>query len=152
MTSQLLSEAETFSPEETEKLGASLAERLHAGDYIALRGDLGAGKTAFTRGLIRRFLPGVSVKSPSYTLVNEYRGAECPIYHFDMYRIESEDDLFSIGYYDYLEDGICIVEWSEKIPYAIPAGHYCVSIEKCPEDEEKRIIRIVRVLPDAAVG
>lgn len=151
MISQLISETETGSPEETEVLGAALGEKLHVGDYVALRGDLGAGKTAFTRGLIRHFLPNTSVKSPSYTLVNEYRGAECPIYHFDMYRIESEDDLLSIGYYDYLEDGICIVEWSEKIPYAIPSAHYCVSIEKCPENETKRRIRIVQVLPENVV-
>ncbi len=150
MIADLLSETETSSPEETEAIGAALAKKLHIGDYVALRGDLGAGKTAFARGLIRAFMPGATVKSPSYTLVNEYRGAAFPIFHFDMYRIESEDDLLSIGYYDYLEDGICIVEWSEKIPYAMPSVYYCVSIEKNPQDDRKRTVRIARVRQDSA--
>ena len=125
----------TASPEETEDFGKQIAEEL-AGDaslprFIALYGDLGVGKTAFVRGLASVLSPGAAVRSPTFALVNEYRAKPRSLFHFDMYRIESEDDLESIGFYDYLDrSGICLVEWSENIPYAIPDEHLRVTIQK----------------------
>ena len=103
----------TNSPQETEALGQKLGQMLPAGTVIAYRGDLGAGKTAFTRGLARGLGIQDPVTSPTYTIVNEYLGGRVPLFHFDMYRLHSADDLFDIGWDDYLErQGICAVEWS----------------------------------------
>ena len=142
----------TDSPEATEHVGVELAE-LMLGDsslpkFIALYGDLGVGKTAFVRGFTSAVTPGARVKSPTFALVNEYRikgGKNPPVFHFDMYRIGDEDELYSIGFYDYLENGICLVEWSENIEYALPDERFTVSIEKCSADEpDKRKITLVR--------
>ena len=143
----LLKEIITNSPEETEQVGFELARLLENDttlpSFIALYGDLGVGKTAFVRGFTRVFSPAALVRSPTFALVNEYptRGGR-RIFHFDMYRITDEDDLYSIGYYDYLDDGsICLVEWSENIPYAIPDSHIRVDIEKTDLDksDERKI-------------
>ena len=110
----------THGPEETEALGEKLAGRLRPGDVIAYYGDLGAGKTAFTRGLARGLGIAVPVTSPTYTIVNEYLQGTMPLFHFDMYRLESVDDLFDIGWEDYLErGGVCAVEWSENVEEAL---------------------------------
>ncbi len=127
----------THAPTETEALGAVLGAAMIADpslpSFIALYGDLGVGKTAFVRGLASVLAPGRIVRSPTFALVNEYRAPKKkPLFHFDLYRIASEDDLYSIGYDDYLDTGICVCEWSENIPYAIPAEHLSVSIEKDP--------------------
>ncbi len=124
----------TASPEQTERVGAELAEKLLADSalprYIALYGDLGVGKTAFTRGVASVLCPGVAVRSPTFALVNEYRG-QLPVFHFDMYRITGEDDLYSIGYDDYLvREGVILVEWSENIPFALPDEYLRVTITK----------------------
>ena len=143
----LLKEIITYSPEETEQVGFELARLLENDtalpSFIALYGDLGVGKTAFVRGFTRVFSPAALVRSPTFALVNEYptRGGR-RVFHFDMYRITDEDDLYSIGYYDYLDDGsICLVEWSENIPYAIPDSHIRVDIEKTDLDkpDERKI-------------
>ena len=106
----------TNSPCETEAVGAALARVLEPGAVIAYRGDLGAGKTAFTRGLARGLGVKESVTSPTYTIVNEYLSGSMPLFHFDMYRLGSEDELFDIGWEDYLErGGVCAVEWSENV-------------------------------------
>ena len=124
----------TNSPAETEKIGAALGQAIPAGSIIAYRGDLGAGKTAFTRGLARGLGCGESVTSPTYTIVNEYLSGRLPLFHFDMYRIKDEDDLISTGFYDYEErGGIIITEWSENIPFAIPEDAVRVNIEKISE-------------------
>ena len=136
----------THSVEETEQYGASLA-RAFLKDaalprFVALYGDLGVGKTAFVRGFASVIAPNSIVRSPTFALVNEYRARPLSLFHFDMYRIDSEDDLISIGYDDYLtRPGICLVEWSEKIPYAIPEEHVRVTIEKCDPTapDERRI-------------
>jgi tRNA threonylcarbamoyladenosine biosynthesis protein TsaE len=125
----------TFSPAETEAAGASLARQMQENDtlppFIALYGDLGVGKTAFIRGFVSQISPAATVRSPTFALVNEYRAMPRSVFHFDMYRIEDEDDLYSIGFYDYLDrNGICLVEWSEKIPYALPEDYIRVTIEK----------------------
>ena len=127
----------TNSPEETEKLGEKLAKQLKPGTVLAYRGDLGAGKTAFTRGLARGLGYTEPVTSPTYTIVNEYLGGRMPLFHFDMYRLSSADDLFDIGWEDYLErGGVCAVEWSENVPEAME-GAVEVSIEKPGEDSRK---------------
>ena len=110
----------THSPEETERLGAALAGRLDAGTVLAYRGGLGAGKTAFTRGLARGLGYTEPVTSPTYTIVNEYLGGRLPLFHFDMYRLHSGDDLWDIGWEDYLDrGGVCAVEWSENVTDAL---------------------------------
>ena len=137
----------TLSPEETEAVGAALA-RLLEGDrvcptFIAMYGDLGVGKTAFVRGMASVMAPGRGVRSPTFSLVNEYRvPGKKPLFHFDMYRIESEDDLYSIGFEDYPDAGYCVAEWCEKIPFALPEVYIEVRIEKCPPDVDKRSITI----------
>ena len=132
----------TNSPAETEAIGAALGKILPPGSVIAYRGDLGAGKTAFTRGLARGLGCKEIVTSPTYTIVNEYLGGRIPLFHFDMYRLRSSDDLFDIGWEDYLDrGGICAVEWSENVPEAV-AGAITVSIRKDPAQDDLRYIEI----------
>ena len=120
----------TNAPEETEALGEKLAKLLRPGTVLAYLGDLGAGKTAFTRGLARGLGCRETVTSPTYTIVNEYLGGRLPLFHFDMYRLTSSDDLWYIGWEDYLDrQGVCAVEWSENVPEAM-AGALTVRIEK----------------------
>ena len=127
----------TNSPEETEALGERLAQTLTPGTVLAYRGDLGAGKTAFTRGLARGLGYKEPVTSPTYTIVNEYLGGRLPLFHFDMYRLSSEEDLWDIGWEDYLErGGVCAVEWSENVAAAL-TGAMLVSIEKTGETTRK---------------
>ena len=127
----------TTSPEETEALGAALGRIVPAGTVLAYRGDLGAGKTAFTRGLARGLGCRETVTSPTYTIVNEYLGGRLPLFHFDMYRLSSADDLFDIGWGDYLDrGGVCAVEWSENIAEAM-AGAVTVAIEKLGENTRR---------------
>ena len=127
----------TNSPEETEKVGAALAKILTPGTVLAYRGDLGAGKTAFTRGLARGLGYEEPVTSPTYTIVNEYLGGRLPLFHFDMYRLGSSDDLWDIGWEDYLErGGICAVEWSENVEDALEAPVY-ITLEKTGEESRR---------------
>ena len=120
----------THSPEETESLGEALGRRLPAGTVLAYRGELGAGKTAFTRGLARGLGCTEPVTSPTYTIVNEYLGGRLPLFHFDMYRLHSADDLWDIGWEDYLDrGGVCAVEWSETVADALE-GAVTVTIRK----------------------
>ena len=127
----------TNSPAETEAVGAKLAGILIAGAVIAYKGDLGAGKTAFTRGLARGLGAKESVTSPTYTIVNEYLSGRLPLFHFDMYRLRSADELFDIGWDDYLErGGVCAVEWSENVADALE-DPITVTIEKLGEDSRR---------------
>lgn len=135
----------TNNTEETEAIGRGLARVLDESKktqaFIALFGEMGVGKTAFTRGFASLF-DIRCVKSPTYTIVNEYRGRK-NIYHFDMYRIESEDDLYSIGFDDYIEkDGFAIVEWSENVLDFLPEELITVKISRDVNDPDKRIIEI----------
>ena len=132
----------TNSPEETEALGASLAQELEPGAVLAFTGDLGAGKTAFVRGLARGLgCPG-RVTSPTFTIVNEYEGGRLPLFHFDMYRLGSADELFDIGWEDYLaRGGVCAVEWSENIADALEEDAIRVDIRR-GEHDDQRIITI----------
>ena len=138
------------SPAETEAFGAKVAEALLADGslprFIALYGDLGVGKTAFVRGLASVLAPNSAVRSPTFALVNEYRAKPLPIFHFDMYRIEDEDALESIGFYDYLDRGLCVVEWSENIGYALPERYLRIEIQKCDAAQpDKRSITVSTV-------
>ena len=135
----------THSASETEDVGKRLAERLDSSGikraFIALRGEMGVGKTAFTRGFASHF--GISgIKSPTYTIVNEYAG-RVRIFHFDMYRIEDSSDLASIGYDDYVAtDGYCIAEWSENIEDELPLDTVFVTVSRTPDGEDERRIEI----------
>ena len=140
----------TNSPEETEALGERLAKILTPGTILAYRGDLGAGKTAFTRGLARGLDCREQVTSPTYTIVNEYLGGRLPLFHFDMYRLHSSDDLFDIGWDDYLDrNGICAVEWSENVADAME-DPITVTIEKIGENTRR--ITIERSENNALIG
>ena len=127
----------THSPIQTEAVGQALAQRLQPGAVIAYCGDLGAGKTAFTRGLARGLGCRECVTSPTYTIVNEYLSGRMPLFHFDMYRLASSDDLWDIGWEDYLErGGVCAVEWSENVTDAME-GAIWVRIEKIGEESRR---------------
>ena len=127
----------SHSVTETEELGTTLAKHLHAGSVIAYLGDLGAGKTAFTRGLARGLGCTGRVTSPTFTIVNEYEGGRLPLFHFDMYRLASADELWDIGWEDYLDrGGVCAVEWSENVRDALD-DPIRVCIEKLGEDSRK---------------
>ena len=133
---------QTHSPEETEAVGRKLAAQLQPGDVLAYYGDLGAGKTAFTRGLAAGLGVTEPVTSPTYTIVNEYLSGRLPLFHFDMYRLGSADELFDIGSEDYLaRGGICAVEWSENVEEALD-GALRITITKDSVDETVRTITI----------
>ena len=128
---------ETNSPAQTEAVGEALAKVLQPGTVIAYRGDLGAGKTAFTRGLARGLGCDDMVTSPTYTIVNEYLSGRLPLFHFDMYRLRSAEDLWDIGWEDYLDrGGVCAVEWSENVEEALES-FILVNIEKTGEETRR---------------
>ena len=132
----------THSADETQAMGQKLASRLAPGDVIAYFGDLGAGKTAFTRGLAQGLGITDPVTSPTYTIVNEYLSGRIPLFHFDMYRLSSSDELFDIGWEDYLSrGGVCAVEWSENVEDALQDA-IRVTIEKDADEPDTRHITI----------
>lgn len=129
----------TNSPEQTEAIGQKMAAFLRPGDVIAFYGDLGAGKTAFTRGLARGLGIADRITSPTYTIVNEYPDGRLPLFHFDMYRLHDADDLFDIGWEDYLaRGGVCAVEWSENVEEAL-RGAIRVNITRADGENERQI-------------
>lgn len=128
------------SVKKTEDIGRKIASILKGNEVIAMFGDLGAGKTAFTRGLASGLSYDYGVSSPTFAIVNEYN-AKFNIYHFDMYRITSDDDLYSTGFYDYLDNGVIVIEWSENIEYALDSDAIRIRIKKT-EDENARIFTI----------
>lgn len=136
----------THGEAETEQLGADLAPTLSPGDVLAYRGGMGAGKTAFTRGLARGLgLPEEEVSSPTFALVNEYRGEDSTLYHFDMYRVEDYDSLYSAGFFDYLDTGaILAIEWSENIAEFLPKETVVVEFSYIEGEEDGREIVITR--------
>ena len=141
----------THNPAETEAVGAALARALHPGAVIAYRGDLGAGKTAFTRGLARGLGCTEQVTSPTYTIVNEYLSGKMPLFHFDMYRLGSADDLWDIGWDDYLDRmGVCAVEWSENVDEAMEDAIF-VTIEKLGDEDRRITIEGGDVLADLSL-
>ena len=143
----------TNSPEETRALGEKLSVGLHAGDVVILEGELGAGKSELARGIAIGIGVTETVTSPSFTILNVYESGRCPLYHFDWYRLESEEELYELGMDEYLGgDGIAVVEWAERCPDAVPegcvrvrleaAGAECRKIEisglRCPEEAPER--------------
>lgn len=131
----------THSPEETIEAAIKLGKLLKAGDFIAYKGGLGAGKTTFTRGLAIGLGLGDNVTSPTFALVNEYRGSNITLYHFDMYRIQSEDDLESTGFYDYpFEENVAAVEWSENIESFMPKNTIYITLNNAGEYGREIII------------
>ena len=142
---------ETNSPEQTEAVGAALGAVLTPGTVIAYTGDLGAGKTAFTRGLARGLGASDRVTSPTYTIVNEYLSGRLPLFHFDMYRLASSDDLFDIGWEDYLlRGGVCALEWSENVADAMENAIF-VCIEKTGEETRKITLKGVETIADLSL-
>ena len=132
----------SHSPEDTEDIGARLAEQLEPGAVVAFTGDLGAGKTAFTRGLARGLGIPDRITSPTFTIVNEYEGPT-PLFHFDLYRLGGEEELWDIGWEDYLaRNGVCAVEWSEIAPGALPENTVYVTLRRRPGAEEEREILV----------
>ena len=148
---QIFSEHLSSSAMMTEELGATLARVMlddkEIPNFIALYGDLGVGKTAFVRGYASVISPGSTVKSPTFSLVNEYRGEGQSLFHFDMYRISDTDELYAIGFYDYLDRrGVCLVEWSENIEEDLPDKYIKVNIQKNSyDDPDSRVISIERI-------
>lgn len=125
------------SEKETEDFAGLFAKKLKSGDVIAFEGDLGAGKTAFVRGLAKGLNCTDSVSSPTFAIVNEYSG-DIPLFHFDMYRIETLGELYSIGFFEYLDrGGVCAIEWSENIYSALPDESYFVKLCKTGENERE---------------
>lgn len=132
----------THSPEETRALGRTLAQALQGGAVVAFTGDLGAGKTAFVSGMAEGLGIEERVTSPTFTIVNEYEGGRLPLFHFDMYRLGSADELFHIGWEDYLaRNGVCAVEWSENVDEALDGDTIRVDISR-GEDDNTRIITL----------
>lgn len=126
---------------ETEAVAGEVAKELHPGGVLALYGDLGAGKTAFVRGLVRALCPECLplVHSPTFAIVNEYRGEQVTVYHFDLYRLRDEDDLYSTGFYECLGgEGIVVTEWSENFPEVFPEGTLRLKLEAL-ENGERRL-------------
>jgi tRNA threonylcarbamoyladenosine biosynthesis protein TsaE len=129
----------TNSPEETEALGRHLGALLGPGDFLALRGDLGGGKTCFTRGVVQAVAPESAhlVASPTFAIMNHYPG-RLPVYHFDFYRMAAEDDITDLGFMDYLYgEGVCIVEWSERLESLLPADHLRVTFHYAGDDSRR---------------
>lgn len=125
---------------ETEAVAAEIAKLLKNGGFLALYGGMGAGKTTFVRGLVKALCPECLdlVHSPTFAIVNEYRGEKISIFHFDLYRLTDEDDLYSTGFYDYIEQGsIVITEWTELFEDSVPEGAIRLKIETLSETERR---------------
>ncbi len=135
----------SHSARETEQIAADFAATLHSGDVIAYRGEMGAGKTAFTRGLCRGLGLSDHVSSPTFALVHQYGNGAHALYHFDMYRVETFEDLYSTGFFDYLDyGGILAIEWSENIEAVLPENAITVELKKVENNPQQREIFISR--------
>lgn len=134
----------THSRAETEAIGEKIAKETKNPTLFAMKGDLGAGKTCFTSGFAKGMEYYGDVCSPTFAIVNEYRGGRMDIYHFDMYRISGWDDLYTTGYFEALDSqGVLIVEWSENIESALPEHYISITIENISENERRVIIEEV---------
>ena len=137
-----MTEIITNSPLETEKFAEKFAETLTGGEVIAFKGSMGMGKTCFTRGLARGLGFGGQVTSPTFALVNEYIGGRLPVYHFDMFRIDTWEDLYSCGWFDYIEQGgVMVAEWSENIEEALPDDVITIEISRINDEKRKITVR-----------
>lgn len=136
-----MAEYKSFSAEDTLSIAAEFSKSLLPGSVVCLYGEMGVGKTVFTNGLCRALGACDYATSPTFTVVNEYDGADFPVYHFDMYRIEDEDELIEIGFDEYLSSGgICIIEWPENIPNSLPKNRINVKLMRAGDDARTIII------------
>ncbi len=144
---------ETHTPEETFEAAEKLAAHLKAGDIVCLSGEMGAGKTLFAQGLAKGLGISEPVTSPTFTIVNEYTNGNIPFYHFDAYRIEDPDEMYEIGFDEYLfSGGICLIEWPEMIEELIPDNHMTVTIERGENPASDRIITISGSITGFTIG
>ncbi len=130
------------SENETKLIGKKFAERLKKGDVVVLTGDLGSGKTKFTEGVLQYFELDNEISSPTFTIVNEYANEKETIYHFDVYRLEDEDEFYAIGGEEYFQKGICLIEWGEMIEKALPNKYIHISFSRNLDEENRREIKI----------
>ena len=130
------------SENETKLIGKKFAERLKKGDVVVLTGDLGSGKTKFTEGVLQYFELNNEISSPTFTIVNEYANEKETIYHFDVYRLEDEDEFYAIGGEEYFQKGICLIEWGEMIEKAWPNKYIHISFSRNLDEENRREIKI----------
>ena len=133
------------SENETKLIGKKFAENLKKRDIVVLTGDLGAGKTKFTEGILQFFKLDNEISSPTFTIVNEYSNDKTTIYHFDVYRLEDEDEFFAIGGEEYFENGICLIEWGELIENALPNHYIKITFNRLFENDDKREIIIEEI-------
>ena len=133
------------SEEETKQIGESFAKTLKKGDVVVLCGELGSGKTKFTEGVLRCYGLENEISSPTFTIVNEYKGNNIDIFHFDVYRLENEDEFYAIGGEEYFEKGICLIEWGELIKNALPNKYILVKFNREFDLEDKREIVIEKI-------
>ena len=133
------------SEEETKLIGRKFAKDLKKGDVIVLTGDLGSGKTKFTEGVLQFFGLENEISSPTFNIVNEYVNRDVNVYHFDVYRLEDEDEFYAIGGEEYFEKGICLIEWGEMIEHALPNKYIQISFSRNLEDENLREIVIEEI-------
>ena len=132
----------TNSEEETREFAKEFAKKLNIGDVVVLSGDLGSGKTKFVEGVLSNFGLENEISSPTFTIVNEYESADVNIYHFDVYRLEDSDEFYAIGWEEYFEKGICLIEWGELIKDALPSKYIKISFKRNLEEDNKREINI----------
>lgn len=130
------------SENETKLIGKKFAEKLKKGDVVILTGDLGSGKTKFTEGVLQYFELDNEISSPTFTIVNEYANEKETIYHFDVYRLEDEDEFYAIGGEEYFQKGICLIEWGEMIEKALPNKYIHISFSRNLDEENRREIKI----------
>ena len=131
------------SESETEAIGREVANILKNGDFLAVYGEMGSGKTVFMRGFVGALIPSARVSSPTYAILNVYEGADCTVNHFDMYRISSEDDLYSTGYEEVIQNGITVCEWSENITEFLPEKHWRLTFHKVSDDQRELFLERV---------
>ena len=131
---------QAFCESDTEKIGEEIASTLKSGDFVALFGEMGSGKTVFTRGFVRNLIPDARVSSPTYAVLNVYEGDKVTVNHFDMYRVTSEDDLLSTGYEEVISDGITVCEWPENIKEFLPDRYLKVVFSK--GEDSRRFLEV----------
>lgn len=134
------------SENETKLIGKKFAEKLKKGDVVVLTGDLGSGKTKFTEGVLQYFGLEDEISSPTFTIVNEYSSENGTIYHFDVYRLEDEDEFYAIGGEEYFQKGICLIEWGEMIEKALPDKYIHITFSRNLDEENKRKILIEKII------